>query len=386
MRKNAIAILISFVLCTIGSVTAFAENTPLNIQAKSAILMEQSTGKILYEQDAHIKLAPASVTKVMTILLIYEAVEQGKISWDDMVTVSANAAGMGGSQIFLAENEQQSVRDLTKSIVIASANDAAVAMGEFISGNMESFATLMNERAASLGMANTNFVNACGLDDPNHYTTAYDIALMSRELMVNHPQVKEFTTVWMDTITHRTARGEEEFGLTNTNRLLRWYDGITGLKTGSTGEALYCLAGTATRDNMGLVAVVLAAPSPDLRFLETARLLDHGFANYAVVSGEPASTEVGTVRIFKGEQEEVAVAVRTDVAVVVPKNAVSELQREVRMVDALYAPIQQGAKAGEVIYSFNGEEVGRSVLVVTQNVERAGIGTMMQRILSRWFQ
>lgn len=386
MRKNAIAILISFMLCAVSSVTAYAENASLNIEAKSAILMEQSTGRILYEQDAHTKLAPASVTKVMTILLIYEAVEQGKISWDDMVTVSANAAGMGGSQIFLAENEQQSVRDLTRSIVIASANDAAVAMAEFISGNVELFAQSMNERAASLGMANTNFVNACGLDDPNHYTTAYDIALMSRELMVKHPGVKEFTTVWMDTITHRTSKGEEEFGLTNTNRLIRWYEGITGLKTGSTGEALYCLAGTAERDNMGLIAVVLAAPSPNLRFLETARLLDHGFANYAIVAGEPANTEVGSVRIFKGTEEEVTVAVRTDVTIVIPRDAGSELQKDIRIVDALYAPIQQGTKAGEIVYSFNGEEVGRSALIVTQTVDRAGIGTMLQRIIVRWFQ
>ncbi len=232
--------------------------TDLGLKTKSAILMEASTGTVLYEQNSDEQLPPASVTKVMTLLLIYEAVRDGKIKWDDKVTVSEHAASMGGSQVFLEVGETQTVADMTKCIAIASANDAAVAMAEYIGGSEEGFVDLMNARAKELGMENTMFKNACGLDTDGHVTTARDIAIMSRELITNFPDIEQYTTTWQDTITHTTRRGTTEFGLTNTNKLVRWYEGATGLKTGSTGNAKYCLSATANKNGMSLIAVIMS--------------------------------------------------------------------------------------------------------------------------------
>ena len=275
---TAVLTLLFSVGCCLPALAAekqYENLTDLGLTSKSALLMEEDTGTILYEQNSHEALPPASVTKVMTLLLIYEGERDGKFEWTDTVQVSEHAASMGGSQVFLEEGETQTAADMTKSIAIASANDAAVAMAEFLAGSEEAFVQKMNERAKELGMEDTNFVNACGLDTEGHVSSAYDIALMSRELMENFPEIKEYTTTWQDSIIHKTRRGEETFGLTNTNKLIQWYDGATGLKTGSTGNALYCLSGTAERDGMGLIAVVMAAPDYKVRFREVPQNLSH---------------------------------------------------------------------------------------------------------------
>lgn len=355
------------------------------INARSALLMEQSTGKILYEQNPDEKLAPASVTKVMTILLIYDCVAQGKIKWEDNVTISEHAASMGGSQIFLEPNEQQTVKTLTKSIVVASANDAAVAMAEYIGGSEQGFVSLMNEKAKALGMNNTNFENACGLDSDNHYTSARDIAIMSRELITKYPDVKEFTKIWQDTITHVTKKGSQEFGLTNTNKLLKWYNGATGLKTGSTGKALYCLSGTAERDNLSLIAVVMAAPDPKVRFQEVMKMLDYGFANYTTANGEPAGKSVGEINVYKGDSEKVKAIVKDEIKVVVEKSNSKQIESKIELLDGLKAPFEQGTKAGEIIYYYENTEVGRSDLITDKAVDKAGLNDIMQKLLIKWF-
>lgn len=363
------------------------ENAPsIQVSAKAALLMEPATGKILLEQNAHEKLPPASVTKVMTMLLIYESVDRGKIKWDDVVTVSQHAASMGGSQIYLEPMEQQTVRDLTKSIVIASANDAAVAMSEFIAGSEDGFVVMMNNKAAELGMSDTHFVNACGLDADGHVTSAHDIAVMSRELINRYPDIFQYSTTWMDTIIHKTARGEESFGLSNTNRLIKNYAGATGLKTGSTSEALYCISATAKRDGMQLIAVVMAAPDPNTRFHEAMKMLDYGFASFSVVPGDESGAVKGSVRIMKGETEEMDVCVKNQVSALVAKGNTAALESKVELLGGLNAPVEKGAKAGEVIYYFEGKEVGRSDLVTVEAVERANLRDTMGRLFVKWFR
>jgi len=372
--------ILALLICTSSLVRAEG----ISVDAKASLLMEAETGKILHEHNAHEKLAPASVTKVMTMLLIYEALDQERIKWDDVVTVSAYAASMGGSQIFLEAGEQQTVRDLTKSIVIASANDAAVAMAEFVSGSEDAFVTAMNKKARELGMENTNFANSCGLDAPGHLTTAHDIALMSRELIIKYPEVFKYTTTRLDKITHRTARGEEEFGLTNTNKLIRNYTGTTGLKTGSTSEAKYCISATADKEGMQLISVILAAPDPGTRFDSAMKLLDYGYANYALIAKEEAGTPMGEIHVYKGVVESIPIVIKTQHNMVAPKGKHVTLDGEVIINEALTAPVEAGQIAGEVIYSWEGEEVGRSQLIVADAVARAGVEEMMSRVFRRW--
>lgn len=365
---------------------AETKNSTLEIDARSAVLIEPQTGKILYEYNSNEKYAPASVTKVMTLLLIYEALSEGKISWEDNVTVSEHAAAMGGSQIFLEAMEVQPVRDLVKSIAIASANDSAVAMAEFLAGSEEAFVALMNEKAKELGMMNTHFVNACGLDDPNHLTTAHDIGLMSRELVTKHPEVYEFTNIWQDSITHKTARGESEFVLTNTNRLIKNYSGATGLKTGSTSTALYCLSGTAKRNDLELIAVIMGAPDPTARFGETMKLLDYGFANFDVIKSNNDSIETGNIAIHKGEVDSVDIIIEKEISALVKKGESSPLTSEIELVTSLNAPVLAGTKAGEITFFYNNEEVGRSNLVTSEDVERATLSHMVRKLLVKWFE
>lgn len=376
-----LSILLAILAFTVVGTSA---NT-ISVDSKASVLMEVETGKILHEDNAHEKLAPASVTKVMTMLLIYEAIAQEKIKWDDIVTTSAHAASMGGSQIFLEMGEQQTVRDLVKSIVIASANDASVAMAEFVAGSEDAFVTAMNKKAAELGMVNTNFVNSCGLDAPGHLTTAYDIALMTRELMLKYPDVFQYTKTRLDKITHKTARGEEEFGLTNTNKLIRNYSGATGLKTGSTSEALYCISATAEREGMQLISVILGAPDPTIRFDSAMKLMDYGYANYALIAKEEAGTTMGEIFISKGDVESVPVVIKEQTNMLAPKGKHVELDGEVIINETLTAPVEAGTIAGEVIYTWEGEEVGRSPLIVAEEIPRASASQMMDRIFKRWF-
>ena len=358
----------------------------LTIDAKSAVIMEASSGEIIFNQNGDERRAPASVTKVMTMLLIYEALEQNRIAWDDVISVSEYAASMGGSQVYLEPGEQQTVRDLVKSVVIASANDGAVALAEFISGSEESFVDLMNKKARALGMENTSFKNACGLDSEGHFTTARDIAIMSRELITKYPHVEEFATTWMDTIIHKTNRGEEEFGLTNTNKLVKWYTGTTGLKTGSTGEALYCLSATAKRNDMELIAVVLGAPNPTTRFQEAMKMLDYGYANYKVVKGELPGTVVGMVPVAKGKESEVAAMVEDLISNVTEKGSNTELEKEITINKSVSAPVEVGTVVGEILYTYEGVEIGRSALIAEEAVERAGFVDMVGRVMGIWFK
>lgn len=358
--------------------------TDLGLTSKSALLMEEDTGTILYEQNSHEALPPASVTKVMTLLLIYEGERDGKFDWTDTVQVSEHAASMGGSQVFLEEGETQTAADMTKSIAIASANDAAVAMAEFLAGSEEAFVQKMNERAKELGMEDTNFVNACGLDTEGHVSSAYDIALMSRELMENFPEIKEYTTTWQDSIIHKTRRGEETFGLTNTNKLIQWYDGATGLKTGSTGNALYCLSGTAERDGMGLIAVVMAAPDYKVRFREVMQLLDYGFANYAIEKGREKGYAMGEVPVEKGMTDTVEAVVAEEISVLVPKGKEAQWETRTELLPAVSAPVEAGTKVGELVYLRDGEEVGRVELTAGEDVAKANMDTMLRRMLAGW--
>ena len=358
--------------------------TDLGLTSKSALLMEEDTGTILYEQNSHEALPPASVTKVMTLLLIYEGERDGKFEWTDTVQVSEHAASMGGSQVFLEEGETQTAADMTKSIAIASANDAAVAMAEFLAGSEEAFVQKMNERAKELGMEDTNFVNACGLDTEWHVSSAYDIALMSRELMENFPEIKEYTTTWQDSIIHKTRRGEETFGLTNTNKLIQWYDGATGLKTGSTGNALYCLSGTAERDGMGLIAVVMAAPDYKVRFREVMQLLDYGFANYAIEKGREKGYAMGEVPVEKGMTDTVEAVVAEEISVLVPKVKEAQWETRTELLPAVSAPVEAGTKVGELVYLRDGEEVGRVELTAGEDVAKANMDTMLRRMLAGW--
>ena len=296
--KKHLAVLLSAVLLLLPGLTAGAVAGAPAVEAGSAVLMEKETGTVLYEENAHDKLEPASVTKVMTLLLVMEAVDDGRLALDDMVTVSAHAAGMGGSQIYMKEGEQLTVRDMLKAVAVVSGNDCAVALAEHLAGSEEGFVALMNQRAAELGMEDTCFVNCTGLPAAGHLTCAYDIALMSRELILNHPEIREFTTIWMDSLR------DGQFQLSNTNKLIRFYEGATGLKTGSTDAAGYCLSATAERDGMELIAVVLKSPTSDQRFESAKSLLNFGFANYTLTDVYPGQA-LPPVDVLLGEQDQV---------------------------------------------------------------------------------
>lgn len=384
--KGFLAALMTLIFVIGSLLPVYAEETdPLTLESKSAVLMDAGTGTVLYEKNSHEAMPPASVTKVMTMLLIYEAEEAGQFKWEDSVQVSEHAASMGGSQVFLEPGETQTAADMTKCIAIASANDAAVAMAEFVAGSEEAFVERMNKKAEELGMQETHFVNACGLDVDGHETSAYDIALMSRELMTRFPEIQEYTTTWQDTIVHKTRKGESEFGLTNTNKLIKWYEGATGLKTGSTGKALYCLSGTAERNGLHLIGVVMAAPDFKVRFQETMKLLDYGFANFSAQKGLPAGQEMAEIPVTKGMKNTVPIIVKEEISMLLKKDAGSDWETRAETLPGMDAPVAAGEKAGELVYLINGEEVGRTDLVTAETVEKANINTMLQRMLRQWF-
>jgi len=355
--------------------------------ARSYVLIEESSGKILLENNKDMPLPPASITKIMTLLLINDAIASGKITWDDKVTISEHAAHMGGSQVFMEPGEEQTVRDLVKCICIASANDAAVAMGEYIAGSEERFVELMNKRAKELGMNHTVFKNACGLHIDGHVSTANDIAVMSRELTKKYPEITKVLTIWMDTITHKTRRGETEFGLSNTNKMIKWYKGITGLKTGYTPEAKHCVSATATRNGMGLIAVIMGAADGKTRFQEAAHLLDYGFANYMVKTGPTLGTVVGKTSVKKGDKEFIeAVTEETKSYVVGKDHANTELTYEVSYNSNLCAPILKGDKVGMITYYLEGTAVGEAPLVAACSVQKAKLKDMIPYMYKRYFK
>lgn len=348
--------------------------TALPISAKSAVLMDADSGTVLYSSNASEALPPASVTKIMTLLLVCEALTDGSIKLDDSVRVSANAASMGGSQIFLKEGEEFSVEELLKSAVIASANDAAVALAELIAGSEERFVTMMNDKAKALGMKSTNFENATGLDESvtRHLTSAYDIALMSREL-IKHEAVMKYSNVWQDSIRNG------EFTLTNTNRLVRYYSGCTGLKTGSTDKAGFCVSATAKRDGMHLIAVIMGSETRDERNNSARMLLDYGFANYGVYRDNESDLE--TVPVKKGISDGVT-AYSTEFSILTDKSNLKSIEKRYDIPATVTAPIEKDAKIGEVIYTLNGSEIGRSDICVREGVERIRLYDIFVLLLS----
>ena len=335
------------------------------VAGKSALLMDMETGTVLYAQNEHARLAPASVTKVMTMLLIMEAIDDGRIGWDDTVIASEAAAAKGGSQIYLKVGESMTVTDMVKSIAVSSANDCACAMAEHIAGSESAFVDLMNKRAAELGMQDTHFVNCTGLDDgedaQNHLTSAYDIALMSRELMKNHPDIQKFTTIWMDTV-----RGGA-FGLSNTNKLVRFYPGATGLKTGFTSGAGYCLSATAERDGMGLIAVVMGCDTSQNRFTACKQLLDYGFANYALVS--PEITE-NAVPVKLGKADFVKAVQAEPIQILVDKAQKNQVQIQTVLEEQVSAPVSKGQKLGTLTIKVGEQTIKQVPLVAETGVER----------------
>lgn len=371
--KKTIAIGLMFcMLCTLLVVPSNAVEFTGEINAKSAILMEQSSGKVLFEYNADEALPPASVTKVMTILLVLEAIDEGKITINDPVTVSAYATSMGGSQIYLKENEVMSVSDLLKAVVVASANDAAVALAEHLYGTEEAFVARMNERAAELGMVNTNFCNTNGLDDTDtgHLTSARDIAIMSREVL-KHPLIFDYSTIWMDSVRNG------EFGLTNTNRLIRFYHGANGLKTGSTSKAGFCISATAERDGMQLIAVIMGAPSRDTRNALAASLLDFGFANYSVRSFpgqtvDPVPVKGGTTRSCEASYAD---------ASFVTEKSNEETTTQVVYHTSLRAPVKKGDVVGTVRFLLGSEELGTTDLVAQSDVKQMTFGEILLHLL-----
>lgn len=384
LKKFLVIILICLM---VFNVNAYAEQTTsLDVNGKSAVLMEPSTGRILLEKNSHEKLAPASITKIMTLILIFDAIQSGKITLDDMVTVSEHASSMGGSQVFLETGEQQSVNDLIKCIAIASANDAAVAMAEHIAGSEDLFVESMNKRAKDLGMNDTTFKNACGLDVAGHEMSAYDIALMSRELTTKYPQIFDYTKIWQDTIIHKTAKGESEFGLTNTNKLLKWYSYATGLKTGSTSGALYCLSGTAKKDNLELIAVIMSAPDYKTRFREVIKMFEFGFSNYSIIQGKPKGEIVGQVKIYKGQKEYVDATIKETVNLLVGKDSKEITDTKINLEPIVKAPIDENTKLGELIYYSNGQEIGKVDLVAKETINKANLKTMITKIFNSCFR
>ena len=388
MKTKIIAFLVAVVMLLCGTlvVTASNESVPtdtenghpdLGLSCKSAVLMEASTGAILYAKNMDEALPPASVTKVMTLLLVMEAIDSGRLNYTDNVTASANAASMGGSQIYLKEGETMCVEDLLKSVVIASANDAAVALAEHLAGSEEAFVAQMNERARELGMTSTNFENTNGLDDTvsNHVTSARDIAIMSREL-IKHKKILEYSSTWMDTIRNG------EFGLTNTNRLVRFYKGATGLKTGSTSKAKFCISATANRNGMELICVIMAADTRDIRNEEAKTLLDWGYSNFEVYKCDASS--LGDIKVTGGVERSTEAA-HGEISFVVKKGEAKKMQKNIELPESIVAPIKKGDKIGSVVLSIDGKTVGNIDIISCNEVKKIVFWELLGRIIKGFF-
>lgn len=348
------------------------------VDAASWVLMEKETGNILCAEHPHDKLEPASVTKVMTLLLVMEAVSQGRLSLTDTVQVSAHAASMGGSQVYLKEGELMTVDDLLKAVAVASGNDAAVALAEHLAGSEEAFVERMNQRAAQLGMADTCFVNCTGLPAAGHLTSAYDIALMSRELILHHPDIRNYTTIWMDTLR------DGAFQLSNTNKLIRFYEGATGLKTGSTDAARFCISATAERDGMELISVVMGAPTSTQRFEGAKVLLNYGFAAYGLAQAQPPQP-LAPIPVILGDQAAVTPRLAEDPTILAPKEKLAAMEVEVQMAESLSAPVAAGEEVGRMTVTSNGETLASIPLTADAAVARLSYWQIFQRCLQKAF-
>ena len=389
MKKWITVLMTAVMLALTGSFAVMAEDETegenggtVTVTAPSVLLMEASSGKVLFEKDADTKRPPASVTKVMTILLIYDALSEGKIHKEDVVTVSEYAASMGGSQVFLEAGEEQTVDTLLKCIIVSSANDACVAMAELIAGTEEAFVQQMNERAKGLGMKNTVFKNCNGLDADGHVTTARDIALMSRELITKYPDVYEYTKIWMDTIIHKTKKGESELGLSNTKKLIRQYSYATGLKTGSTGEAKFCLSATAQKDGIDLIAVIMAAPDVKARFADAQTLLNYGFSVCRKYEDRDWESLKKAVKVKRGETDQVEAVQEQGFSYVdVSGTDLSGIEKKVLPDNSLEAPVKKGQKAGKVQYLLGGKTIGEVDLVTTEEVPAMSLKKAIEDVL-----
>lgn len=378
-RLSALALSLAMTLLLFSPLPAAAaqeDNMPLPLSSASALLMEKETGTVLLQQNAHQKLEPASVTKVMTLLLVMEAVDSGRLSLDESVPVSAHAAGMGGSQVYLKEGERLSVSDLIKCVAVVSGNDCAVALAERLSGSESAFVDQMNQKAQALGMEDTHFVNCTGLPAPGHLTSAYDIALMSRQLLLHHPDIRQYTTIWTDSIRNGA------FGLTNTNRLIRFYDGATGLKTGFTASAQYCMSAAAQRNGMELIAVVMKAPTTAQRFQDASCLLDYGFANYALLTPQPEGP-LAPIDVLLGQSKTVQPQLQRECRLLVEKAQADQITTRVDLARDVQAPVDPGQTLGE-FQVYVGEQLRDTVpIVAAQGVERLSVPGLFSQLLRR---
>ena len=357
--------------------TVSNENS-LNLTCGSAILIEQSSGKVLYDHNSYEKLRPASVTKIMTILLIMEAIDSGKLNYTDQIPCSENASSMGGSQIWLDTKETLSVDEMLKAICVVSANDCTVAMAEYLAGSEENFVNQMNAKAKELGMNDTTFKNCHGIDEDGHVSSSYDIALMSRELLEKHPDITKYTTIYMDSL--RDGKSE----LVNTNKLVRNYKGATGLKTGSTSLALYNLSASATRDDLSLIAVIMKAPTTKDRFAEATKLLDYGFANYNYKVLGKANDVVKDVSVSKGVSSYVSAVLEYDSGTLLSKGADTNIVQNINVPDTVSAPIKKGDKLGEVVYTLNDETISTIDVIANEDVDKIDFFNMTKHIFNRW--
>ena len=369
--KKAICFVCVIIIMLNACIFAKAE-AELAIEAPSAILIEKTSGKVIYEKDADQKMRPASVTKIMTLLLIMEAIESGVYGYNDIVTASAYATSMGGSQVYLKEGEKFTVDDMIKCIAVASANDCCVAMAEFTSGSAEAFVAKMNSRAKELGMENTEFKNCTGLDADGHLTTARDISIMSQQLL-KHDDIKKYTGIWTDSIR------DGSFGLTNTNKLIRFYDSATGLKTGYTSASGYCISATAEQNGMELIAVVMAAKTSDSRNSDAKAMLNYGFSKYEIFT--PDLPKLDTVKVIKGKQDEIVPITNGVVSAIVEKGKKDDAKYEVTLCRDVEAPVEKGQKLGEVKITLDGKEIAKTDIVCNKSIKRAGVFDIFLKIL-----
>lgn len=382
--RQFISVVLTVILVCIPVLqTHAAEGEPVELSAPSAILLEASTGKVIYEKNPDQVCSPASITKIMTLLLIFESLEKGEISLDDEVLTSEYAQSMGGSQVFLESGELQSADTMIKCIAVASGNDAAVAMAEHICGSEEEFVRRMNEKAQTLGMKNTNFVDCCGLSDSDeHHTTARDVAIMSRELITKYPQVLDYSKIWMEDIEHVTNRGSSTFTLSSTNKLLKQYPYATGLKTGSTSKAKYCLSATARKDNVDMIAVVMTAPDSPSRFQDAVTLLNYGYSNSALYHDDNKD-KLSKLPVEGGVEDQVGIAYQGEFRYLdTDGNDIRMIQKKLELPEKAEAPVTAGDKAGEAVYSLNGQILGTVPLIFTEDVAKAVYKDYVKKIIA----
>ena len=363
----------------LNSSSATVTDNPLALDCGAACLIEQNSGLIIYDYNMHEKLRPASVTKIMSLLLIMEALDSGKIQLTDKIPCTEDAAKMGGSQIWLDVRETLTVEEMLKAICVVSANDCVVAMADYLEGSQDAFVKKMNQKAQELGMNDTTFKNCHGIDEDGHLTSAYDIAIMSRELLMNHPSITKYTTIWMDSLR------DGKSSLVNTNKLVRNYNGCTGLKTGSTSIALYNLSASATRNNLSLIAVVLKAPTPAIRFSNAQKLLDYGFSNYTVTSFGQKGDVIKSVEIKKGTTSSIDAILESDAEVLMSNGSSKDITQEIKLDDTFTAPILEGQKLGEVEFSINGNVVSTVNLVANKSSDKLSFGSIIKFVMNKWF-